>query len=177
MTTTTTTPLRHVHGHRDVAGPAEQVAEQLRLHGDRLAAAATANAFETLAATIATGGFRRPVPPRVTTSRPDDALAPLRVLWNDRAIDRWPPRTAFAGRPTSPWWRSDEEETGWPSATIDVLVTSTDGGARLTALVDRTPGYDTSTNRIDKQVRDRLARAAIDGFLDGLAALLDRGGR
>lgn len=46
------------------------------------------------------------------------------------------------------------------------------GGTRLAVLSTRTPGVDVTTNRIDRQRRDRLARAAVEQFLVALAGLL-----
>jgi hypothetical protein len=168
-----TATSRHLGPSRPVQARATSTAERLRADGGQLARTATAAAVTRVRPLLEGGRFRRPAAPRVETHLPPDAdPVALRVVWDRNDADRWPPATRFAGRPTSPWWRTDEEETGWPTASIDVLVTPHDDGALLTALVDRSPGYDRSTNRIDKHDRDRVAHAAIEGFVDTLASLL-----
>jgi hypothetical protein len=168
----TATP-RHLGPSRPVPADTTSTAARLRADGGHLARAATAATVTRVGPLLDGGRFRRLAAPRIETHLPaDDDPVALRVVWDRNHADHWPPATPFAGRPTSPWWRTDEEETGWPTASIDLLVTPHDDGALLTALVDRAPGYDRSTNRIDKHDRDRVAHAAIEGFVDTLASLL-----
>jgi hypothetical protein len=167
----TTTTLRHIGPARSVPAPATPVTGRLRGDADRLVRAATATAVARLQPLLTRGRFHRPAVPTVATRLPDGDAIALQVLWGRDDADQWPPCTA--GRPTSRWWRTGEEETGWPTATIDLVVTPAgDARAHLTALVDRAPGYDTSTNRVDKHLRDRIARTAIDELVEALVALL-----
>ncbi len=166
MTTIQTYP----HATRQLHMTASDALASLRLDGPALAADATASARAALAPLLREGRFRRPAGPRLETEVVLSGLVALRVTWNRNDADRWPPSSTFATRPTSRWWRSDEEETGWPTATIDVVVEPRAQGCRLAALSTRPPGTDLSTNRIDRHLRDRIARTAIEGFLTALAA-------
>ena len=56
-------------------------------------------------------------------------------------------------------WTSDEEATGWPQITLTLAVEAAeDGTSRLVVLSEREPGYDLSTNRLDKRARDLILR-------------------
>jgi hypothetical protein len=171
-----TTVLTHLQASRAVSRSASEVDSTLRGRGPAIAEQATAQAVAELAPLLREGRFLRLPTPRVETAPADRGPAALRVTWDHEPPDRWPPRTGFATRPTSSWWRTGEEETGWPVATLDVVVEPAATGARLTVLSDRSPGVDLSTNRVDKQLRDRVARAAIDRFLEALVGLLEGGG-
>jgi hypothetical protein len=143
----------HVHTTVPLDVPAEAAHQRLRADIRALAANATAEAIETTAPLARTGGFRASVLPGVH-ARPteDDGLAAALVVWT-----------------------GDEEATGWPSMVLEVVVVPTDGGGgRLTVLSARHPGYDLSTNRIDKVWRDRLARTAVRAFATALARALER---
>jgi hypothetical protein len=174
MTTTVQQP--YLQATRSLARPAADVAATLRTRGPALVAAATERALASLQPLLRDGSFRRAAAPRVETAILDRGPATIRVTWNRNEADRWPPPPPFATGPTSSWWRTDEEETGWPTATLDVLVEPRRDGCQLATLSDRPPGTDQSTNRIDKQLRDRIARAAFERFLDELAASLEAAG-
>jgi hypothetical protein len=154
---------------RPLARRASDVSATLRDGGPALAADATERALAALQPLLRDGSFRRPAAPRVETEILDGGPATIRVTWNRNDADRWPPPPPFATGPTSAWWRTDEEETGWPTAVIDIVVEPRRDGCQLAALSDRPPGTDQSTNRVDRKLRDRIARAAFERFLDELA--------
>jgi hypothetical protein len=165
-----TTTLTYPQATTTVPRPAHEVAAALRSGGPVMVAAATASAIDALRPSLTAGQFRRPAAPRVETAPLAAGPAVLRVVWGTE--DRWPPAGRFATHPTSRYWRTDEEETGWPTATIDLSVEPYGDGARLVATSDRSPGVDLSTNRVDRHVRDRLARDAIGRFLVALGGLV-----
>jgi hypothetical protein len=171
-----TTVLTYPQTSRAVSRRAADVDATLRADGPALAALATAQAIAAAAPLQREGRFRRPPSPRVETAVADRGPAAIRVTWDHDPPDAWPPRAGFATRPTSSWWRTGEEETGWPVADLDLVVEPSSSGARVTAVSSRPPGVDLSTNRVDRHLRDRLARAAIDRFLDALVLLLEEGG-
>jgi hypothetical protein len=164
--------LAHLHATHPVARRASAVVEALRSEGTTLAVTATDRALAATE-TLCDGRFQRSAAPRVDAAILDSGPAILRLTWNRNDADRWPPATPFAARPASRFWRTDEEETGWPTATVDVIVEPRAGGSQIAALSSRPPGADVSTNRIDKHVRDRLARAAMRAFLEALATDLE----
>ena len=176
-----TTSALHLHAVRHLDRPVDEVAGRLRWDVATLATAATASALDATA--DARVGFESDAAPRVDVRVPDEGMAVASVSWNDDA-GRWPPagRFPFATDPTSPWWHREEERTGWPTMTLQVVVTPhrrpgpgadpAVAGTRLAVFSTRTPGVDVSTNRIDRYRRDRLARAAVEAFLDELADLL-----
>jgi hypothetical protein len=170
----TTTVMSHLHATRPVARHASDVVTELRRNCPALAADATEHALAAIEPLLRDGGFQRPATPRTETEVLTGGPATIRVTWNRNGTDRWPPSTRFATRPTSRWWRTDEEETGWPTATLDILVEPRATGSRIAVLSSRPPGTDQSTNRIDRRLRDRIARAAVEAFLDALATTLDR---
>jgi hypothetical protein len=170
-----TAVLSYLQATRSVARSASEVHATLQTDGAVLAEAATAQAVTAVAPLLEAAGLRRPPAPLVATRVPDRGPAALRVTWDHDRPDRWPPATPFATRPTSRWWRTGEEETGWPVATLDVVVEPRAGGTQVTVVSDRTPGVDLSTNRVDKRARDQAARAAIERFLDALVTLLGAG--
>lgn len=160
----------HLHAVEHVDRPVDEVVDRLRRGAHTLADDATRAAF------VATGDARAGfpgTPPRVDTRHHDDGMAVISVSWNDDA-GHWPPpgRFPFATDPTSPWWHREEERTGWPSITLQIVVTPGSTGTRLAVLSTRAPGVDVSTNRIDRHRRDRLARTAVEQFLVALADLL-----
>ncbi|HSK23979.1 MAG TPA: hypothetical protein VK906_12420 [Egicoccus sp.] len=165
------TSALHLHTVRHVDRPIDEVVTRLRQDIHALADAATASALD--ATSDVRAGFALDVTPRVDARVHDDGMAVVSVTWNDDS-GRWPPAGPFpfAIDPTSPWWHREEEHTGWPTMTLQVVVTPTVRGSRLAVLSTRTPGVDVSTNRIDRHRRDRLARAAVEQFLDALAELL-----
>lgn len=165
------TSALHLHAVEHLDRPVGEVVACLRADADRLAATATTTAFERTADVRA--GFRDASAPRVDVRITDDGLATIEVTWNDDA-GRWPVpgRFPFALDPTSPWWHREEERTGWPTMTMQVVATPTATGTRLAVLSTRTPGVDVSTNRIDRHRRDRLARAAVAQFAVALRDLL-----
>jgi hypothetical protein len=163
----------HLHALEPVARPAGEVREVLRTDGTTLVAGATSLALAAVTPLLLQGRFRRPAAPRSEIELPADGPAVVRVAWNRDPADHWPPATGFATRPTSRWWRSDEEETGWPSGTFDLVVEPREHGCRLAVLSSRPPGTDTSTNRIDRHLRDRIARDAVQEFVAALAALVE----
>lgn len=169
----TATAMSHLHATRPLARPASAVVTRLRANGPALVADATERALIAVTPQLRDGSFQRPAAPRIETEILTGGPATIRVTWNRNDADRWPPATRFATRPTSRWWRTDEEETGWPTATLDIVVEPRAAGSQLAVLSSRPPGTDQSTNRIDKQLRDRIARAAIDEFLDALATNLE----
>jgi hypothetical protein len=143
----------HVHTTVALDVSAETAHQRLRTDIGALAATATAEAIETTAPLARTGGFRASVLPGVHV-RPtkEDGVAAAVVVWT-----------------------GDEEATGWPSMVLELVVTPADGNrGRLTVLSARHPGYDLSTNRIDKVWRDRLARTAVHAFATALARALER---
>jgi hypothetical protein len=167
------TGLRHLQATRPIASPASPVDAALRVDGERLVTLATAHAVTATTALQARGRFRRPPEPHVTVLVGATGSATLRASWDAERRPTSAPDT-FAG--TSRWWRPEEEETGWPTATFDLLVEPRSNGCRIAVLSDRPVGADLSTNRGDRHVRDRLARDAFGCFLDALAALLDGAG-
>lgn len=164
-----------VHASRPVDRPAEEVDALLRTAGATLSAEATGRALATVGPLLRGGHFRRPVTPRVGTVSPVDGPAALHVSWNHDELDRWPPATPFATRPTSRWWSTVEEETGWPTLEFDLVVEPRARGSRVAVTSTRTPGTDQSTNRVDRQLRDRIARTAVAEFLGELVALITAG--
>ena len=169
----TTDTLAHVHATHPVARRASAVVEALRAEGTTMAVTATDRALAATETLRRDGRFQRSDAPRVGAAILDSGPAILRLTWNRNDADQWPPATPFASRPASRYWRTDEEETGWPTATIDVIVEPRAAGCQIAALSSRPPGADVSTNRIDKHVRDRLARAAMRAFLEALATDLE----
>lgn len=170
-----TTPM-HLHAIASLDRPIDEVVARLRTDAAPLAVTATRTAFEQTA-DLRTG-FREAAAPRVDARTADDGMASVEVTWNDDT-GRWPPagRFPFALDPTSPWWHREEERTGWPTMTLQVVASPTATGTRLAVFSTRTPGVDLTTNRFDRQRRDRLARAAVEQFLAALRDLLaaDRG--
>lgn len=164
----------HLQATRRVDRPASEIHAVLHAEGPALVTSATTSAVVSLRALLERGGFVDAAAPRVETSIPPAGPATIRVIWNRNGADRWPPVTPFAFRPTSRWWRTDEERTGWPTATIDIVVEPRGRGAQLAAVSTRPPGTDLSTNRIDRHLRDRIARTAVEEFLAALAADLVR---
>jgi hypothetical protein len=141
----------HVHATTATRLPAEEVARRLRTSPDLLATAATGRAHEATRRLAASGGFRSPAAPTVTTRPPeDDELGALIVRWS-----------------------GDEDATGWPSMLAWVVPTATAEGTRVALLSPRHPGVDLSTNRIDKRWRDGLARTAASTFLTDLVGLVE----
>jgi hypothetical protein len=169
----TTTVQPYLQATRPVARRTSDVSATLRTRGPALVAEATERALASLQPLLRDGSFRRAAEPRVETEILDGGPATIRVTWNRNDADRWPPPPPFATGPTSSWWRTDEEETGWPTAVVDVLVEPRRDGCQLAVLSDRPPGTDQSTNRIDKQLRDRIARSAFERFADELAISLE----
>ena len=55
-------------------------------------------------------------------------------------------------------WTSDEEATGWPHIGLTLAVEAAPDGSRLVILSRRAPGYDLSSNRVDKHQRDQILR-------------------
>lgn len=166
----TPTPLRHLQATRRIAQPASRVDDLLRTEGRRLVTDATAAAVEATS-TLHERRFRRPVGPDLTVRSGDVTSAVLRVGWDADA----PPATTSGTFPgTARWWRAPEEATGWPTATFDLLVEPRAGGCQLAVLSDRPPGVDLSTNRIDRHLRDQLAREAFERFAEALGHLLER---
>jgi hypothetical protein len=167
------TGLRHLQATRRIASPASQVDAALRADGERLVTQATARAVTATTAHHERGRFRRPADPHVTVLVGAIGSATLRASWD---AERLPPSTPGTFSGTSRWWRPEEEATGWPTATFDLLVEPRSNGCQIAVLSDRPVGADLSTNRGDRHVRDRLARDAFGCFLDGLAELLDGAG-
>lgn len=168
----TTTAAAYLHATRPVRRSASDVRAALHAAGAALAADATTAAVASVGPQLRRGAFLRPGSPRVETEILRTGPAAIRVTWNRNEADRWPPAGPFATRPTSRWWRTDEEETGWPAVTLEIIVEPREQGAQLAAVSGRPPGTDTSTNRIDRHLRDRIARDAVEAFLGALAALL-----
>jgi hypothetical protein len=142
----------HVHTTVALDVSAEAAHQRLRTDIEALAATATAEAIEATAPLARTGGFRATTLPGVH-ARPtkDDGLAAAVVVWT-----------------------GDEEATGWPSMVLELVVAPSGGGrGRLALLSARHPGFDLSTNRIDKVWRDRLARTAVHAFATALARALE----
>jgi hypothetical protein len=171
----TATVLTYLQATRPLVRPASLVAATLRADGPALATEATGRAVAEVQSLLRDGSFRRAAAPRVDTEILASGPATIRVAWNRDDAGRQPSPSPSASGPTSSWWRTEEEETGWPTATIEILVEPRRDGCQLAALSDRQPGTDLSTNRIDKHLRDRLARAAVERFLDALAADLEAG--
>lgn len=167
-----TAALTYLQATRPVTRPALEVLATLHTDGPALAAEATRRAVAAVDPLLRQGRFACPAAPRVETEIPSSGPAAIRVTWNRNDTDRWPPSTPFATRPTSRWWRTDEEASGWPTATVDIIIEPREHGAQLAAISARPPGTDLSTNRIDRHLRDRIAREAIEQFLDTLAAIL-----
>jgi hypothetical protein len=169
----TATLPSYVHATAPLRRPAARVHAVLRTDGPALVAEATERAVAAVGPLLQQGRFRRPAAPRVETHIPPSGPAAIRVTWNRNEDDRWPPSTPFAARPTSRWWHRDEEESGWPTVTIDLFVEPRDRGSRIAATSTRRPGTDTSTNRVDRHLRDRIARAALDEFVTALARTVE----
>jgi hypothetical protein len=138
----------HVHTTVPLRVGCEEAVERLTSELAALATEATALAIEHVAPLARGGGFRATALPSVTVlEAADDDVAAAVVRWE-----------------------GDEEATGWPAMTLSIVVTPTSAGSsRLALLSPRHPGYDLSTNRIDKVWRDRLARAAVRAFATALA--------
>jgi hypothetical protein len=169
------TALRHLQATRRVASPASQVDAVLRTDGVRLVTEATARAVTATTGLRERGRFRRPAEPHVTVRVGDLASATLRASWDaERRATSTSTSGTFPG--TSRWWRAEEEATGWPTATFDLLVEPRPSGCQLAVLSDRPVGADLSTNRGDRHVRDHLAREAFGRLLEALAELLDGAG-
>lgn len=142
----------HVHVTLSVARDAALVAERLRTSPSALSAAATADALRAGADLMGAAGFRAGALPTVEARAPaDDEIGHLVVRW-----------------------RGDEDATGWPAMTIWVVaLPDGDGTSKLALLSPRHPGYDLSTNRVDKLWRDRLARTAVRSFGVALRHMLE----
>ncbi len=141
----------HVHETLTMRCDAVSVAERLRAAPTELATAATADAIRTGADLLRGGRFPARALPRVESRLPDGELGSLVVRWS-----------------------GDEEATGWPAMTLWVLVLpAADGASTLALLSPRHPGYDLSTNRVDKVWRDRLARTAVRSFGTALRRLVE----
>ena len=140
----------HVHARVSVPGSAAEVLERLRTDPQPLAEQATSLAFERAAPILSEGSFRTPSGPRVAAEvGREEGLGVLVVQWY-----------------------VDEEASGWPPMTLEVMVTTDGAGTDLAVVSVREPGYDLSRNRIDRSARDRLARGAVSHFLDALAEQL-----
>jgi hypothetical protein len=130
---------RPVFVHHAVASrlPATALARALMDDPGRLADQATSAALEAAAAPLAAGRFRcRPAPDTHVMPTPPGSTGVLELGWT-----------------------SDEEATGWPQITLTLAVeAATHGTSRLLVLSGRTPGYDLSTNRMDKRARDQILR-------------------
>jgi hypothetical protein len=167
------TDLLHLQATRRLASHASQVDAALRADGVRLVTEATARAVTATTGLRERGRFRRPADPHVTVRVEDLGPATLRASWD---AERRPTPTSGTFPGASRWWRPEEEATGWPTATFDLLVEPRPNGCQLAVLSDRPVGADLSTNRGDRHVRDRLARDAFGCFLEGLGGLLDGAG-
>ena len=143
-----------IHAHQDVpvaASPGD-VCRRLHADGHTLVVSATAAALTAGEPLREAGGFRSRALPIVDTRPPDDDEVGCLVVR----------------------WGGDEDATGWPSLDLWVVPSPTpDGGSRLLLLSPRHPGVDLSTNRVDKQWRERLARTAVRSFATALAGLLE----
>jgi hypothetical protein len=168
-----TIDLSYLQATRRLHRSASDVLATLQVDGPTLVAEATVRAVAEVEPLLVEGRFRRPAAPRVHTEHDPSGPAALRITWNRNDADRWPPSTSFAMRATSRWWRTDEEETGWPTVEIDLIVEPREQGSQLGAVSSRPPGTDVSTNRIDRHLRDRIARAALEEFLIALAVNVD----
>lgn len=144
------TPL-HVHHAVTVAHPAEFVRRVLVSGAEPLVRRATEIAAEQVADLARRGGFDASYRPDVTARLPDDdELGALVATWS-----------------------GDEEATGWPTMSASLVPTLTPTGTSLVLLSPRYPGYDVTTNRVDKVWRDRLTRTAMRSFLVALVAAVD----
>lgn len=161
----------HLHAVEHLDRPLHEVVGDLRRDVDALALAATRAAVDATEADRTT--FGDTTEPRVAARAHDDGMAVVSVTWNDDT-GRWPVpgRFPFALDPTSPWWHREEERTGWPTITLQVVATPSRSGTRLAILSSRAPGIDMSNNRVDRHRRDRLARLAVQQFLTALSGLL-----
>ena len=148
-----------LHDTVTVPAPAEDVVRRLLDDPYGRAVRATDTALDQVAPILAAGRFRDPARPTVAV-RPatDDELGAVIVQWDDVEQPR-------------PHLRR-EDATGWPTMTLTLVATPVDAGTRLAVLSPREPGYDLSVNRVDKHVRDQLARAAVHAFLAATAAEL-----
>lgn len=140
----TTIPL-----HQD----ATEAARRLHRGGPAQVAAATTDALVETQMLRDSAGFRGRAEPRVAVRPPRDGE--LGVL--------------------AAQWESDAEATGWPSMELllTVAASGADGAAELVVLSPSHPGYDLTTNRIDKVWRDRLGRGSVRAFAMALARRLD----
>lgn len=130
---------RPVFVHHVLASPLPATALARALVDDprRLANRATRAALDAATPALAAGRFRRrPEPETHVTPTPAGATGVLDLAWT-----------------------SDEEATGWPQITLTLAVeAATDDTSRLLVLSRRMPGYDLSTNRMDKRARDQILR-------------------
>lgn len=144
----------HLHQRVPIQMNPSQVAARLRSAPSAYSAAATADALDAVADLARAGGFRARALPTVQARAPSDTeFGSMVVVWS-----------------------GDEDATGWPAMTLWVVATPAgDGWSDLVILSPRHPGYDLSTNRVDKVWRDRLARTAVRAFAISLRRLLESG--
>lgn len=143
----------HVHATVPVEASPDEVGRRLAADGPTIAARATATALEVVEPLAAVGRFRAPALPTVEGRPPSEGeLGCLTVSWH-----------------------GDEEATGWPTMTAWLVPTAAPTGTRLALLSTRRPGYDLSTNRVDKLSRDRLGRTAMRSFLRAAAHIVETG--
>ena len=140
----------HLHTTRFLPQAVEDVLGQLETDPQGLAERATSAALDAATPILVAGRFRSPAAPdvRARTGRAPE-LAALVVRWE-----------------------ADEEASGWPPMTLDLVVTPTAEGTRLTVLSEREPGYDLSRNRLDKAERDQTVSVAVSSFLDAIVEVL-----
>ena len=125
-----------VHHARTLDTDPQALVDELLADLPGLATDTTAHALAASDATLVAGRFRRPPAPTVQVApTPPGTLGVVDLAWT-----------------------SDEEATGWPQIGLTLAVEAAPGGSRLVVLSRRVPGYDLSSNRVDKHQRDQILR-------------------
>lgn len=126
----------YVHHVRHTPTDPDELADRLTRDATTVAETVTAAAVDAAAPVLVAGGFRAPADPTVWTQHA--APGELGVLQLH--------------------WESDEEATGWPAITLALVVEAAAEGSHLSVVSPRAPGYDLSTNQMDKHQRDQILR-------------------